>query len=394
MKQTIRDLQPAGQTVFLRVDFNVPMHLGTVTDDSRVAAAVPTISELSRAGARVLCASHLGRPQGNRRQDLSLETVATVLGDHLGRKVLFVPESHGPQVEQFVAGMGDGDVALLENLRFDPGEEKNDPALARKLAAPASIYVNDAFGTAHRAHASTAAITRFLSPAVAGLLLQREVTALSRLLGHVDRPYIVVLGGAKISGKIDLMESLMEQADAILVGGAMSYTLLRAQGLETGQSLVEEDQIEMARHILERAGAQGVELVLPLDHLVAPAVESDTATTTDGAAIPADLMACDVGPRTVDLFTGWIRKAATILWNGPMGIFENPRFAAGTRGIGAAIAASSSFSVVGGGDSVAAVRQFQMEDGFSHLSTGGGASLEFLAGRALPGLVALAEKDN
>ncbi|TDI44126.1 MAG: phosphoglycerate kinase [Acidobacteria bacterium] len=394
MKQTIRDLQPAGQTVFLRVDFNVPMHLGTVTDDSRVAAAVPTISELSRAGARVLCASHLGRPQGNRRQDLSLETVATVLGDHLGRKVLFVPESHGPQVEQFVAGMGDGDVALLENLRFDPGEEKNDPALARKLAAPASIYVNDAFGTAHRAHASTAAITRFLSPAVAGLLLQREVTALSRLLGHVDRPYIVVLGGAKISGKIDLMESLMEQADAILVGGAMSYTLLRAQGLETGQSLVEEDQIEMARHILERAGAQGVELVLPLDHLVAPAVESDTATTTDGAAIPADLMACDVGPRTVDLFTGWIRKAATILWNGPMGIFENPRFAAGTRGIGAAIAASSSFSVVGGGDSVAAVRQFQMENGFSHLSTGGGASLEFLAGRALPGLVALAEKDN
>jgi len=394
MKQTIRDLQPAGQTVFLRVDFNVPMHLGTVTDDSRVAAAVPTISELSRAGARVLCASHLGRPQGNRRQDLSLETVATVLGDHLGRKVLFVPESHGPQVEQFVAGMGDGDVALLENLRFDPGEEKNDPALARKLAAPASIYVNDAFGTAHRAHASTAAITRFLSPAVAGLLLQREVTALSRLLGHVDRPYIVVLGGAKISGKIDLMESLMEQADAILVGGAMSYTLLRAQGLETGQSLVEEDQIEMARHILERAEAQGVELVLPLDHLVAPAVESDTATTTDGAAIPADLMACDVGPRTVDLFTGWIRKAATILWNGPMGIFENPRFAAGTRGIGAAIAASSSFSVVGGGDSVAAVRQFQMEDGFSHLSTGGGASLEFLAGRALPGLVALAEKDN
>jgi len=394
MKQTIRDLQPAGQTVFLRVDFNVPMHLGTVTDDSRVAAAVPTISELSRAGARVLCASHLGRPQGNRRQDLSLETVATVLGDHLGRKVLFVPESHGPQVEQFVAGMGDGDVALLENLRFDPGEEKNDPALARKLAAPASIYVNDAFGTAHRAHASTAAITRFLSPAVAGLLLQREVTALSRLLGHVDRPYIVVLGGAKISGKIDLMESLMEQADAILVGGAMSYTLLRAQGLETGQSLVEEDQIEMARHILERAEAQGVELVLPLDHLVAPAVESDTATTTDGAAIPADLMACDVGPRTVDLFTGWIRKAATILWNGPMGIFENPCFAAGTRGIGAAIAASSSFSVVGGGDSVAAVRQFQMEDGFSHLSTGGGASLEFLAGRALPGLVALAEKDN
>lgn len=394
MKQTIRDLQPAGQTVFLRVDFNVPMHLGTVTDDSRVVAAVPTISELSRAGARVLCASHLGRPQGNRRQDLSLETVATVLGHHLGRKVLFVPESHGPQVEQFVAGMGDGDVALLENLRFDPGEEKNDPALARKLAAPASIYVNDAFGTAHRAHASTAAITRFLSPAVAGLLLQREVTALSRLLGHVDRPYIVVLGGAKISGKIDLMESLMEQADAILVGGAMSYTLLRAQGLETGQSLVEEDQIEMARHILERAEAQGVELVLPLDHLVAPAVESDTATTTDGAAIPADLMACDVGPRTVDLFSGWIRKAATILWNGPMGIFENPCFAAGTRGIGAAIAASSSFSVVGGGDSVAAVRQFQMEDGFSHLSTGGGASLEFLAGRALPGLVALAEKDN
>ncbi|TDI29858.1 MAG: phosphoglycerate kinase [Acidobacteria bacterium] len=394
MKQTIRDLQPAGQTVFLRVDFNVPMHLGTVTDDSRVAAAVPTISELSRAGARVLCASHLGRPQGNRRQDLSLETVATVLGDHLGRKVLFVPESHGPQVEQFVAGMGDGDVALLENLRFDPGEEKNDPALARKLAAPASIYVNDAFGTAHRAHASTAAITRFLSPAVAGLLLQREVTALSRLLGHVDRPYIVVLGGAKISGKIDLMESLMEQADAILVGGAMSYTLLRAQGLETGQSLVEEDQIEMARHILERAEAQGVELVLPLDHLVAPAVESDTATTTDGAAIPADLMACDVGPRTVDLFSRWIREAATILWNGPMGIFENPRFAAGTRVIGAAIAASSSFSVVGGGDSVAAVRQFQMEDGFSHLSTGGGASLEFLAGRALPGLVALAEKDN
>lgn len=394
MKQTIRDLQPAGRTVFLRVDFNVPMHQGTVTDDSRVVAALPTIRELSRAGARVLCASHLGRPEGRRRPDLSLETVAAILGHHLERKVLFVPENHGPQVAKCVAAMGDGDVALLENLRFAPGEEENDPAFARQLAAPASIYINDAFGAAHRAHASTVAITRYLSPAVAGLLLEREVTSLSRLLGRVDRPYIVVLGGAKISGKIDLMESLMERVDAILVGGAMSHTLLLAQGIETGNSWVEEDRLDMARHILEKAAARGVDLVLPVDHLVAPAVESGTVETTEGAAIPADLMACDVGPRTVDLFSRRIQEAATILWNGPMGVFENPRFAAGTRCIGAAIAASSGFSVVGGGDSAAAVRQFHLGDGFSHISTGGGACLEYLAGRPLPGLAALAEKDG
>ncbi len=394
MKQTVRDLQPAGRTVFLRVDFNVPMDQGTVTDDSRVVAALPTIHELSDAGARVLCASHLGRPKGNHRPDLSLEKVATVLGHHLGRKVLFIPESHGPRVAEGVATMGDGDVALLENLRFAPGEEKNDADFARQLAAPASIYVNDAFGTAHRAHASTAAITRFLSPAVAGLLLEREVASLSRLLGRVERPYIAVLGGAKISGKIDLMESLMERVDAILVGGAMSYTLLRAQGIETGNSLVEEDRIDMARHILERAKTRGVDLILPVDHLAAPALESDTITTTPGAAIPAGLLACDVGPRTVELFSARIRKAATILWNGPMGIFENPHYAQGTRDIGATIAASPGFSVVGGGDSAAAVRRFELGDGFSHISTGGGASLEYLAGRTLPGLAALADKDD
>ena len=389
MKRTIRDIQAAGKTVFLRVDFNVPLRDGKVGDDHRVQAALPTIRHLLAAGARVLCASHLGRPKGVPRPELSLEPVAGVLAGHLDQPVAFVPACHGSQVAGHAAGMKDGDIALLQNLRFEPGEEKNDSEFARHLAAPAQIYVNDAFGTAHRAHASTAAITQHLSPAVAGLLLEGEVSSLSRLLAQVERPYLAILGGAKISGKIDLMESLMERVDTILVGGAMAYTLLRAQGIDTGNSMVEEDRIDLATRILERARERGVDLLLPVDHVVAPSLEEGPAIITEDASVPAGTMAGDIGPRTVEAYADRIAGAATILWNGPMGVFESGMFAEGTRLVGEAIASSSAFSVVGGGDSAAAVRRFQLGDRFSHISTGGGASLEFLSGRTLPGLEAL-----
>jgi len=303
--------------------------------------------------------------------------------------VTFIPACHGSPVTGHVAGMADGEIALLENLRFEPGEEKNDPGFASSLAESAEVYVNDAFGTAHRAHASTAAITGYLSPAVAGLLLEGEVDSLARLLGQVQRPYLAVLGGAKISGKIELMESLMDRVDAILVGGAMAYTLLRAQGVETGNSLVEEDRIDLARQIMDHARERGVDLLLPTDHVVAPSLDQGPASVTVDASIPAGSVAGDIGPQTVAAYSGRIAAAATILWNGPMGVFESDMFARGTQQVGEAIASSTAYSVVGGGDSAAAVRRFQLGDRFSHISTGGGASLEYLSGRTLPGLEAL-----
>jgi 3-phosphoglycerate kinase len=389
MKKTVRDIEAGGRCVFLRVDFNVPLQDGRVADDGRVRASLPTIRALSGAGARVLCASHLGRPKGTPRPEMSLAPVAPVLGELLGREVPFVAASHGPGVAQAAAALRAGDVLLLENLRFEPGEEANDEAFAAALAEPADLYVNDAFGTAHRAHASTAAITGHLRPAVAGLLMEEEIRSLSRLRGDVDRPYVAVLGGAKISGKLDLIESLMERVDTLIVGGAMATTLLRARGVSTGSSLVEEDRIEMAAGLLQRVRDKGVDLVLPVDHITAASLEEAATSVTPDEAIPEGQVAGDIGPRSVELFTRHLNGARTILWNGPVGVFENEPFAAGTRAVGEAIAASGAFSVVGGGDSAAAVRRFQLGDRFSHISTGGGASLEYLAGRELPGLAAL-----
>jgi 3-phosphoglycerate kinase len=389
MKQTIRDTPVRGSRVFLRVDFNVPLENSSVADDHRILASLPTIKYLSEAGGRIFCASHLGRPGGTHSPGLSLAPVAQVLSRHLGKPVTFIPACKGSVVTQHAGSMKEGDIALLENLRFEPGEESNDSAFASQLADPMDMYVNDAFGTAHRAHASTAAITRYLSPAVAGFLLESEIKSLSQLLVNEQHPYLAVLGGAKISGKIELMESLMDRVDTILVGGAMAYTFLRAQGIGTGNSLVEEDRIEVAARILAKAREQGVDLLLPMDHVVAPGLEEGVVAITEDAGIPAGNLAGDIGPRTVAAYTERIATAATILWNGPMGVFEADRFSQGTRDVGEAIASATAFSVVGGGDSAAAVRRFNLGDRFSHISTGGGASLEYLSGRTLPGLAAL-----
>jgi phosphoglycerate kinase len=393
-KKTMENLNPSGRCVFLRVDFNVPLSNGQVADDRRVRASLPTLRRLLEGGGRVLCASHLGRPKGERRAELSLAPVGDLLGNLLGHPVGFVSACRGPEVEKEATALRDGEVVLLENLRFEPGEEKNDPDFARELAAPAAVYVNDAFGTAHRAHASTAAVAGLLSPAVAGLLMEAEIQALSRLRGEVPRPYIAVLGGAKISGKIELIQDLMERVDGFVIGGAMAYTLLRARGIATADSRVEEDRIDLARDLLRRAEARGVPVHLPVDHVVGRSLEDEAPRVTDGETVPDGLMAADIGPRSAEDFARLIQGAATVLWNGPMGVFENERFATGTLRIGEAIAGCSGFTVVGGGDSAAAVRRFHLEDCFDHISTGGGASLEFLAGRSLPGLEALDDEEG
>jgi phosphoglycerate kinase len=393
-KKTIRDLHPAGHTIFLRVDFNVPLKEGHVADDRRIRSSLPTIRALAEGGARLLCASHLGRPKGQIRPELSLAPVAGVLGELLGRPVGFVSACRGPEVEREAGRLSNGDVLLLENLRFDAAEEKNDADFARHLAAPASMYVNDAFGAAHRAHASTSAVTRFLSPAAAGLLMEAEIAALSRLLGDVDRPYLAVLGGAKISGKIELIDNLMDRVDAFVIGGAMAYTLLRARGTEVGASRVEEDHLELARGLMGRAEEKGVDLHLPVDHVIAQSLDHPHTRTTDRESIPEGFVGGDIGPRSVERFAEVIGGAATVLWNGPMGVFETEAFAAGTRRVGEAIGSCGGFSVVGGGDSAAAVRRFGLEDRFDHISTGGGASLEYLAGRTLPGLDVLDDRES
>ncbi len=392
-KKTVQHLDCAGKRVFVRVDFNVPTANGEVTDDTRIVAAIPTIRYLLQKGARVVLASHLGRPKGGPEPKYSMKPVKARLERLLRMDVAWADDCVGEAAEAASRALKDGEVLLLENLRFHPEEEKNVPAFAEALAKLGDCYVNDAFGTAHRAHASTEGVTKFLRPSVAGFLMQKELDYLGKALDQPKRPFVAVLGGSKISGKIDVITALLGKVDRLLIGGAMMFTFNKAKGLATGKSLVEDDRIEMAKAVLEQAAAKGVELVLPVDCIASTAPDG----TAPGApvkvdALAADQMGVDIGPESVKLFASKLADAGTVVWNGPMGIFEVEAFAAGTMGVAKALSVlkdKGAVTVVGGGDSVAAVQQSGMAEKFSHLSTGGGASLEFLEGKVLPGVDAL-----
>lgn len=391
---TIRDTDASGKRALVRVDFNVPLDEGrAITDDTRVVASLPTIRMLLERSASVVLMSHLGRPKGAVNPKYSLQPVAERLSALLSQPVKFASDCIGSEVEQLASNLQPGEVLLLENLRFHPEEEKNDEAFARSLASLGDFYVNDAFGSAHRAHASTEGVTKFLSPAVAGLLMEKEIEYLGSAVGNPARPYTAVLGGAKISGKIDVILNLMDRVDTLLIGGGMMFTFLKAQGKEIGTSLLEEDKRELARELLAKAEASGRRLVLPNDTIVGKEFKNDTETMTVGVeAIPHDMMGLDIGPSTSARFAEIIEASKTVVWNGPMGVFEMPSFAGGTLAIANAMAEATkagAVTIVGGGDSAAAITQAGLDSSVSHVSTGGGASLEFLEGKQLPGVTAL-----
>ena len=391
-KKSIRDLALAGRRVFVRVDFNVPIKGGVIGDDTRIRASLPTIQHALDAGAsRVVLASHFGRPKGKPNPEMSLRPVAVRLGELLGRPIVFAADCVGPQAEEAVRTAPDGSVVLLENLRFHAGEEKNDAGFAKGLAAGADVYVNDAFGAAHRAHASVDALVRLVPDAGAGLLMEKELRYLGTALGDPRRPFVAILGGAKVSDKIEVIENLIPRVDRLLIGGAMAYTFFRAQGLATGRSLVEDDKLDAARDIITRAKARGLTLLLPVDHVVAEKIEAGVPTEVLKADDPAigQRMGLDIGPETVKAYTAALRDAQTVIWNGPMGVFEIDAFARGTVAVAGAVAAVNGTTIVGGGDSIAAIHKAGVADRVTHISTGGGASLEFLGGRTLPGVAAL-----
>jgi phosphoglycerate kinase len=387
-KLSIRDLDLRRKQVFIRVDFNVPLAPGgqEITSDKRIRASLPTIKYALEQGAKLVLASHLGRPKGKPNPEMSLRPVAARLEELLGRPVRMAPDSIGPDVEKLKGE--DHSIILLENLRFHPGEEKNDASFARELAQRIDYYVNDAFGTAHRAHASTVGIIQFVPKAAAGLLMEKELEYLTKVTQNPPLPCVGILGGAKVSDKIEVIENLLKIVDRLLIGGAMAYTFMRAQGKATGKSLVEAEKIELAKDVLAKAGGK---LLLPVDHVVAAEVK-EGAQHEVVETIPDNMIAVDIGPKTIALYAGEIAKAKSIIWNGPMGVFEKPPFDTGTVAVAKAVAASGALSVVGGGDSEKAVKSAGVADQISHISTGGGASLEFLSGIELPGVAALTDK--
>jgi len=391
---SIRALDMKGKRVFIRADFNVPIENGSVSDDTRIRATLPTLTLASQAGARVIVASHLGRPKGKPDAKFSLAPVAERLKELLGKPVIFASDCVGQEAESRSRALKNGNILLLENLRFHAEEEKNDDQFSRQLASLCDgLYVNDAFGAAHRAHASVVGITKFVKKAAAGLLMERELSYLGKAISNPERPFLAILGGAKVSDKIEVIQNLMKIADAMLIGGAMAYTFFRAKKFTTGKSLVEEDKVDLALTLLGEARERNFRIVLPVDHILAHSADDSAETLASAVeATPADWMGLDIGPRTIELFTKEIAAAKTIVWNGPLGMFEKPEFANGTLAIARAIADATKHgatSIIGGGDSVAAVEKAGVASKISHISTGGGASLEFLAGEKLPGVEAL-----
>ncbi|PAF17879.1 phosphoglycerate kinase [Terribacillus saccharophilus] len=391
-KKSIRDIDVAGKKVFCRVDFNVPMENGTVTDDTRIKAALPTIKHLVEQGAKVILASHLGRPKGEVKEDLRLDPVAQRLSDLLDKEVVKVDQVQGEEVNQAVESLADGDVLLIENVRFEAGEEKNDPELAKAFASIADVYVNDAFGAAHRAHASTEGVAKHL-PAVAGLLLERELEVLGKALSNPERPFTAIIGGAKVKDKIGVIDNLLDKVDNLIIGGGLAYTFIKARGYEIGKSLLEEDKIDLAKEFMQKAKDKGVNMVMPEDVVVADDFSEDAnKREVSIEEIPADWEALDIGPKTRETYKQIVKDSKLIIWNGPMGVFELNAFAEGTKAVGEALAEGEGFSIIGGGDSAAAVEKFGLADKMDHISTGGGASLEFMEGKELPGVAALNDK--
>ena len=395
-KKTVTDIDVAGKKVLLRCDFNVPMaksNDGTILDDKRIREALPTIRYLLEQNAAVIACSHMGKPKGKWKEELTLAPVAKRLSELLGQDVPLAADVIGPDATAKAAALQPGQIMLLENLRFEPGEEKNDPAFAKALADMADVYVSDAFGTVHRAHASTAGVANYL-PAVSGFLIQKELEIIGGALANPKRPLVAVLGGSKVSSKIGVINNLLELADTVIIGGGMAYTFAKAQGGEIGTSLLEEDWMDYANEMIKKAADKGVKLLLPVDNVCAAEYSADAKPEVYPAGkIPADKMGMDIGPETRKLYAKAIEGAGTVIWNGPMGVFEFPAFAEGTRAVAQALADSDAITIIGGGDSAAAVQQMGFADKMTHISTGGGASLEFMEGKELPGVAALMDKE-
>ena len=393
-KKTVKDIDVKGKKVLCRCDFNVPQDkaTGAITDDKRIVAALPTLKYLLEQGAAVIACSHLGKPKGEWKESLTLAPVAKRLSELLGQEVIFAKDIIGEDARAKAAALQPGQIMLLENLRFDKGEEANDPEFAKALASLADVYVSDAFGTVHRAHASTAGVAAYL-PAVSGFLIQKELEIMGGALANPKRPLVAILGGAKVSSKIGVINNLLDIADTIIIGGGMAYTFVKAMGGTVGTSLLEEDRLDYCKEMMDKAKAKGVKFLLPVDTLCAAEFSADAKPElVDTMAIPDDRMGMDIGPKTIELFSDAVKDAGTVIWNGPMGVFEFPAFAEGTRAVAKALAESRAITIVGGGDSAAAVAQLGYADKMTHISTGGGASLEFLEGKELPGVACLLDK--